>query len=273
MRKLFSILLLFFSVASQAQNRLVEFPNIDSLKTELAQAREDTNKVFVYTNLAFAYMYSNPDTAIQYGTKGLALAKQLEFAKGEVLPQVFIGEVLAVQGNLAAGLKSKLYALRKAESLNDTFLLAFTCTFIGANYVYSNDYKTALLYYDKVKAYRNFQINQDKYVLGAIGSCYLGLDELDSAYYYTKLAYDLDRKDLYHWGNPYLDMGNIEKQRGNYDKALQYFRQESAVTKAPSGGLVSTFQLMGQQDSALSDAKQLLTAKNPSFMASLATTE
>lgn len=273
MRKLLSILLLFFSVAIQAQSRFIEYPDIDNLKTVLAQSKEDTNKVFVYTNLAHAYKYVNPDSTISYGTKGLALAKRLGFGSGEILSLLFMGEALAFQGNLAAGLKLKLDALRKAEAVGDSSLLEFTCTFIGANYFYSNDYKTALHYYDKVKAYSNFQINNNKYVLGAIGGCYLGLNNLDSAYYYTKQAYDLDRKDTYHWGNPYMDMGNIEKQRGNYAKALQYFREESAVLGAPSSGLVSTFQKMGQQDSALYYAKTLLQNKDASFMYMLSATE
>lgn len=212
MRMVFSILLLFFNVVAQAQSHLIFFADVDSLKKAETKAKDDTSKVFIYTNLSFAYLYLNPNTSIRYATKGFELAQRLDFVKGEVLPQVFMGEAIAFQGNLAEGLKLKLEALQKAEAVGDSALLIFCYNFIGANYVYSNDYETALQYYNNVKAYSNLTLGQSKYLFGQIGTCCLQLNKLDSAYYYTKLAYDLDVKVFDLSYTRFNDLKQVEAQ-------------------------------------------------------------
>jgi signal transduction histidine kinase len=265
MQKVFSILLLLYNVSARAQDPILYYADIDSLRRAETQAKEDTSKIILYANLAIHYLYARQDSGLFYITKGLELARRLQYIKGEAYLLTEMGEIMAMQGNLSKGLELKLEALRKAEPLKDSFLLTFCYNFIGANYLGTQDFETALVYYNKLKAFTQLRQGFLKIVYAQLGSCYLGLNKLDSAYHYTKLAYDLDLKDVRHYSRIYENMGHIEARRGNYNKALQFFRMEGAILNGPSSGLVSTFQKMGQRDSALFYAKRMLTYKDPSF--------
>ena len=67
--------------------------------------------------------------------------------------------------------------------------------------------KTAI-YYDE---------NNDKY-LGLIGCCFFQINDFESAYNYSKKAYELDNCNL----DAIITLGKIELFRHNYDEALQY---------------------------------------------------
>jgi AAA+ superfamily predicted ATPase len=67
--------------------------------------------------------------------------------------------------------------------------------------------KTAI-YYDE---------NNDKY-LGLIGCCFFQINDFESAYNYSKKAYELDHCNL----DSVITLGKIELFRHNYDEALQY---------------------------------------------------
>jgi two-component system, NtrC family, sensor kinase len=259
MRKVFSILLLFFSVAAHTQIASTQALTIDSLKGVLSHYKEDTTKVDGYSNLSFTYLYVNGDSAIAYANAGLDLSRKLDYIKGEAILLVIKGEAFANQKqNFAKGLELKLEALQKVEPLGDSDLLAFCYLFTGANYIYSEDFEAALTYYNKAKVYSGVQYSENKYLLGPMGSCYLHLNKLDSAYYYTKLAYDLDQKEDSHWEILYQTMGEIEQERGNYREALRFFRIQQALVGEPSIVIAATFNKIGQRDSALYYAKQIL---------------
>lgn len=67
--------------------------------------------------------------------------------------------------------------------------------------------KTAI-YYDE---------NNNKY-LGLIGCCFFQINDFESAYNYSKKAYELDNYNL----DAIITLGKIELVRHNYDEALQY---------------------------------------------------
>jgi hypothetical protein len=95
MRKLLSILLLLSNFVVQAQIASTQALTIDSLKSALTHYKEDTTKVDGYTNLSFAYIYVNQDSAISYANAGLNLARKLNYSIGEVLLLIIKGESYA----------------------------------------------------------------------------------------------------------------------------------------------------------------------------------
>lgn len=77
------LLLVCYSIAILSlQAAFSQKINIDSVKTELAKAKEDTSKVILYRILAGTLRLSNPTEGIQYGKAGVALGKKLGFDKG-----------------------------------------------------------------------------------------------------------------------------------------------------------------------------------------------
>jgi signal transduction histidine kinase len=168
-----------------------------------------------------------------------------------------MGEASAMKGDLAKALEMKLEALQKAEKLNDPFLIAQCHNFLGASYFYSHDYHTALRYYYRAMANKQWYSTFKKDMLGQIGHCYLILGNMDSAYKYAKQAYDLDQKDIKHWSIVYIIMGKIEDIKGNYLKALQFFKQASVIDQDSNIDMALMFKKIGRTDSAIYYAKEV----------------
>ncbi|HLL43802.1 MAG TPA: hypothetical protein VK369_11725, partial [Segetibacter sp.] len=238
---------------------------VDSLRRALSQAKEDTNRVNLYEALCRNYMYSYPDTTLAYAAQGLTLASTLNFKRGEIKLLLMRGEALAIKGNYPKALSIKLQALKEAEILNDPMLLVACYNYIGANHSYAGNYQKALFYFNQVKTSKQFSPDYEKDIFGQIGSCYYYLNQLDSAYYYTKQAYDLDRKDTQHWSHPYYYLGAIYNKRGKYAQALNLYREGNGVVKPRMLDIfigyqcvASVFHKLGQPDSAFYYAKRVV---------------
>lgn len=78
MKKTLVISLLFFSLTTFSQIHPAASLQA-SQKPELA----DTAKVLSLAELAQTYWYSNPDTSFYLAQKGFALARQINFVRGE----------------------------------------------------------------------------------------------------------------------------------------------------------------------------------------------
>ena len=87
------------------------------------------------------------------------------------------------------------------------YLLALTY-YNCKEYLKATDCLKTAIYYDE---------NNNKY-LGLIGCCFFQINDFESAYNYSKKAYELDMYNL----DSIITLGKIELVRHNYDEALQY---------------------------------------------------
>ena len=88
MRKIALTTLLFVLVFGFAQNKTV-----DSLKLVLKTTKQDTNRVNILNELAFAYAQNNQETALDFVDQALLLAKKLNYKKGEAFAEYSIGRI------------------------------------------------------------------------------------------------------------------------------------------------------------------------------------
>lgn len=223
MRWLFiSILLLLFINLAKAQ----DYQIIDSLKQELSSAKEDTNKVFLYYNLGYAYQWSFPDSALSYAIPGLALSKKLQYERGELKMLLPITEALAMKGNYSKALELRFQVLELAKKLNDSKEIAHALALIGAIYYYTKDYQKALNYFYKAKALSNEVYDTPVLIYGFIGETYFHLNQLDSALFYIQKAYDVDiQNTAFHWSVPYFYLAAIHEKRETLQKQLIYIKK------------------------------------------------
>src|SRR6516225_552425 len=103
LKALFCIIALCYYTSMSAQN--VE---TDSLKKELAATNDDTKRVTIMESLSYAYLSSYPDTALQYALKGLQLAQNIKYLKGEAICINAIGNVYFYTGENAKALEMYL---------------------------------------------------------------------------------------------------------------------------------------------------------------------
>jgi len=251
------LFLFFFFTRIAAQQNYA-----DSIKQELAAAKEDTNKVWLLIKLGTGYRWSYPDSAILYTQEALKLAQKLNFVDGERSAYEASGPAFSGKGNYPKALEAGLKALDLSEKSGDSTHIVWAYANIGAVYYYSNDYERALYYFNKLKINQAIFIRYQKLFSGFLGEAYFHLNQLDSALYYIKMCYDLDLKSEHHWEKPYFYLGEIYSQKKEYAAALYYYHRgidhSNEKLEFLDGyiGIAGVFKKMSLVDSAVFYARK-----------------
>ncbi|TGE27667.1 tetratricopeptide repeat-containing sensor histidine kinase [Hymenobacter metallicola] len=240
MRRLFTVL--FFSYCLLLSTRLqAQSPQTAGLRRALAAARHDTTRVLLLADLSSTYRYSRFDSVEFYARKGLALARQIGYPKGEGRCLSRLGILTSERGNLPQALRIDLQALQLHEESHDWEGMARTFNQMGLLYHALEDYRPALAYYFQAKnLYEQHGVGDDSQLISVftnLGASYEGRRQLDSAAYYLNKAYALTRQSgTVHqscWGNPrpYVlrELGLLQASRGQDAQALDYYRQSARV--------------------------------------------
>jgi tetratricopeptide (TPR) repeat protein len=251
---LFVIIFLHTTLFSFSQTR------IDSALHELANSKEDTNKVKTLNWLAFKFVWNDPKKAIQYALPALSLTQKLKYKKGELNSLFAIGEAFAVTGNHDKAIELKFKGLKMAEEMADKSLIGQTLLNIAAGYFYQGDYERTISYTKKAmqmpEFYDKSRFNQER-ANGFLGEAFFKLNKLDSALYYIQRAYEIDLELDRHWAVPYFYLAHIHAARKHYDLALQYYKLGLEGDKPKKDvvdghlGIATAFHKMGKTDSAL----------------------
>ena len=232
MKRLTIIVIFIFSICQiKGQSNY-----IDSLKRELAIAKEDSNKVKLYNNLGYQYFFNQPDTAIFYGQKALDLAQKIRFKKGEASAYFTLWVPYFTKGEYARALDYGYKELHISEDLRDEKKIAGAQMGLTNIYREQGDLKRALAHlkiskgiYEKLGlAYGNYAIN----IHGNLAMIYDESNELDSALIHAQIALDTAIKNSR--ADNYITVistviGNVHRKRGNYAIALQYYQSALPV--------------------------------------------
>ena len=92
------------------------YQHVDSLKTALANAHDDSTRVLTMAHLSEGFRWSNPDSAMQYGERSLGLARHIGFRRGEASALISMSVVNRELGNLPEALD---YAMKGLEIAQD----------------------------------------------------------------------------------------------------------------------------------------------------------
>jgi signal transduction histidine kinase len=274
-------LTIFLSLACSlcfAQNK----KKIDSLKHEIAIAKEDTNKVRSLFLLSTYYRFNSLDTALIYFQKSLTLAEKLNDTRGIADGFNMMCRVLTLTGNYPLALEYGLKANPSYEKLKDTANIITNLTGICMCFREQGDYNNALQY--ALKAYKLSELffdgpNQIKstlpsgfswfnksYLKAILCSVYEKGNQLDSAIKYGEQSYKI-KKDF--TGSLY-PLANAYSKKGQNEKAMYYFQLGLAVAIKTNlqkdkleilAGMSDVFKQKGALDSAIVYSKKVLTDK------------
>jgi tetratricopeptide (TPR) repeat protein len=237
----------------------------DSLKQVLRSVITDTARVNTLNELAELYLYSRPDTCLLLAQKGIALARQAGFEKGEAYGLNIMGAIFWVTGDYAKSLDYHLQSLKEFEKLHNVEGLGMVYNGIGITYAEQGDLKKAIPYFHKSRA-NSAPPDKSHLVIVALinlGDTYEKLDQLDSARIYTNQAYELALR----YRNKYPDdvgtalnnLGNIHSKMKHDRIALEYYHMsfpELTRNKDIDGvcettiGMAQIFKRAGERDSA-----------------------
>ena len=276
-KTIFIILVLLRSNIISAQQENVE----DSLRAIINQQKNDTAEV--NTLAYFANEQTQIDSAIKYVQQGLALAKKLNYRKGEA-------DCLFVLGlwymDFGPSIQNALDALNIYESLHDNQGIASAHLVLQAGYWGAGDYKNALKYAflgEKMAEANNIISIKFNFpghrlaplFLAELGQIYVLKNQLDSALIYTQKS--IDYNELFNgaqWNFPVYLLATIQTMEGNYKPALENYH--SAIPLAIQngffqdtlqifGGMSTLFKKTGQLDSAIYYAQIVVESVNPNL--------
>ena len=221
MKKSIVLIILFASVQllGLSQTRM----EIDSVKHELSIATQDTTRALLLADLCQFYKWNRPDSALYYGNNAVILSRQINFPRAEL--HALSGIILThlAIGNDSKALQITLEALKIAERNPDWPGKPNLLYHLGTLYTQAKDYEKALSYFKESKILAE-AINPWYASIGGAGiaSTFLKMNQLDSAFYYSKLAkVNSERLNLVV-ATPFTTrvLGEIYFEAGMYDSAL-----------------------------------------------------
>jgi signal transduction histidine kinase len=194
MKQILLVCILLLIINSiQAQRKM-----IDSLKARNTQQTE----LSWNSQIAIAYLYVSPDSAIIYGNKALLIAEQKKSDKEIADVLTTIGVAYDYINKQAIALDYFLKALSISENLNDKYAIADANYYIADLFNGLQELKTARQYYYRaLKIYESLDKRIDvASIYSSLGNNYYKAKLFDSSTYYNtmavKLARSLGDKDM-----------------------------------------------------------------------------
>jgi serine phosphatase RsbU (regulator of sigma subunit) len=201
---------------------------IDSLNTILKKGKEDTNKVKIYYDLTWEYIYANEyQKGLQTAQQSVSLATKLNYKKGIALSVNDMGIIYSKLGNYPQALNCFFKSLKIKESLGDKKGASATYNNLGLVYGNQHDFPKALEYY-----FRALKIMTELGNLGAkanalnnIANIYRLQGDYQNALLYHLQSFDIKEKleDKRGMASSLNNIGTIYAETKDYDKALEYY--------------------------------------------------
>ena len=227
------LLIVFFSsvlphsVMSQKTSK-----EINILKNQLLEAKDDSVRFRFMDTLARGYRFSNVDSSLFYNDMAVNLANKMGKQGDRALMLSLKGATLLEAGSLPESMKLEFEALNIGEKIKDTSTIAAALNRIGNIYMELGDYRKANEYYFRSKDQGQLIGDTAIYIneLSNIGNIYELSNMPDSALYYQQLVY---KKSLKHttdrgfitWPEMMFRMGNAYKLKGDNVKALEFYKK------------------------------------------------
>lgn len=162
----------------------------------LKSARTDSDRVLRYVDLATAYMYVNPDSAIYYDKEGLELANKIQFTLGQGLLTGDMGYIQESMGRLDEARKYYTEGIAIFKKISYTKGIASLTNAQGVIEGKKGNFASAVHYFiDALKLYESI-------------------------------------KDTAGMVSTYQKLGIIDEQSNNLNKALEYYRIASNLAKS-----------------------------------------
>ena len=216
-----------FSVLSQ---------NVDSLWQVARNIKNpDTVRLAAYYDLAWVYIYDNPDSTTKIAELQLKLATETGNKKWQAKAYNAIGGALQLRSAYSKAIESYQRGLKIYESISDKKNSAGALGNIGSVYILIQDYNKALEY-----QLRCLKLVQEISNLDGVASClnnitiiYTSLKDLDKALLYGEQAAEMYKhlKDDYGLASALANIGQVYLDKGNYEKSMSFYRIALSISE------------------------------------------
>jgi serine phosphatase RsbU (regulator of sigma subunit) len=212
---------LSFLLHGNAQEQAI----IDSLRTELSTAEEDSLRTVILVQLGNQYMYSHPDSAMMFYEKALDIAEQQGSVSMQGNSRRFIGMVKESQGLYDEALEEYFKALALFEEADLQHGIAMTYNSIAVLHYLQGSPELCMEYLTL-----SFEIKKELGDKEGMSSYYTNMSALnnalgqyDEALEFAGLSMDLHRElgDETGVAVDYGNIGTIQYKLKNYRAALE----------------------------------------------------
>lgn len=218
----------------QAQKSTEANPTLDSLRAILKQKDlSPQQKVDVYNEIAFEYVFLSYDTSIKYLKEAEIIANKIKYDIGRAQSQNITGVILRLQGNYSKALEAHFEALKICENKDYLQGKANNYSNIGLVYSDKNDYEQALTYFQKALKIKR-KLNDRRgiaFTLNDIGNVYFNKKEYVASMQSYEQAISIRRKinDSQGTAGSYNSIGRIYLTQGNYQEALSNLEKALSI--------------------------------------------
>ncbi len=217
-----AFLILFFC---SVINLYAQHSKIDSLKTVLTQAKNDTDKINNLISLSAEIKGIRPDSSIVLAKKALALSRSILWGKGVIISQQSLGNYYERQGDLKKALNYEDSALASSKKYKYDKKLGSIYNALGNIASDQSDYTNGLNFYFQALHIDSLQGGTNTPgIYNNIGSDYQEMGNYVKAeeyYLKTEKIYEgqNSKKDL---GIIYGNLGTLYYLEDSYKKGLEY---------------------------------------------------
>lgn len=233
-----TIVLAFFLLHQPVNGQKEGRALIDSLVSELPNAKDDTLKGRLYKRIADESFFIDTRQALTYARLGLAHVSAMRWQRGIGVFNVAMARAFSDMGNVDSCMYYNKRGLEVFRKMGDTYNMANTFNNIGVmQQNLASNYPEAIRYY--LLALKEAEKLGDKYLMSNasdnVGSVYLTQKNYKKALFYSlkalNLREQLEKGDNYNierevgnslntLGSIYLQMKDTTAARGHFSKAL-----------------------------------------------------
>ncbi len=210
--------------------------NLDSLKKELANSKDNRDKIIAMSNIANEYTNTNLDSATFWIDKALKLSQKISFKRGIATCYSTKGIIYEILGQYDSALDNHMRCLDIAQQLGDTNNISSALNNIAIVYDYMGNYQKSLDFQFKSLNYA-IMLKDSESIASSylnIGIVYYYLGIFDKALDYTFKGLKIQEKS----GTPerlvnFLNnIGMIYENQNKNSKALEYYFQTVGIYKS-----------------------------------------
>ncbi len=202
--------------------------SIDSLKN-LLKSTNDSTLVNIYTELCWKLRNSEPQTAINYGNKAIALSNKLNYKEGIVKAYSFTGVAYRNTGNYAQAFDFYFKGLELAKEYNIPEQQGYAYINLGNLYLYQENHKQAIRNLKNALEIANLINNNEmiSYCYLNIGRAELMANDLDLAKEHILNSLKI-RKSVNDEGKiavSYKYLADVYVAQNNFKQAIEYYNK------------------------------------------------
>lgn len=230
LRRCLILKFLCVTISLSAQN------DIDSLQYILDNYNSaDTVRVNLLNQIGFEYWIVDPLKSDDYGAQALALARQLEFRKGQAFAHRVIGVANWTRGNYEIGLIELLKALNLYKDISDSLGEANCNLNIGLIYSDQLNYSRALEYFmDAIAIYETLdRSDRIATTYNKVGEVYTATGRYGEAYDYLIKALNIHQNNGFDYGISESNnrLGQLMVRQEEYTRGLDYLFKSLAISE------------------------------------------